>query len=127
MYNYSRPAATLRYGQTQLVASEATSGTLTEPAYLLDRLKDLRRSRQEGIDAALERDGLDALLFPETLGCWLPARAGYPSICVPAGYTPEGKPFGITFTGTAWSEPTLVKLGYAYEQATQLRKAPVLG
>jgi amidase len=126
MYNYSRPAATLRYGQTQLVASEATSGTLTEPAYLLDRLKDLRRSRQEGIDAALERDGLDALLFPETLGCWLPARAGYPSICVPAGYTPEGKPFGITFTGTAWSEPTLVKLGYAYEQATQLRKDPVL-
>ncbi|PAF20025.1 hypothetical protein CHH61_23235, partial [Shouchella clausii] len=55
------------------------------------------------------------------------AKAGYPSITVPAGYTPEGEPVGITFTGLAYSEPLLIKLAYAFEQATRHRKAPELG
>lgn len=126
-FNNQNPEATLRYGQTLLAESEATSGTLTEPAYLLDRLKDLRLSREEGLDAALDGNKLDALIFPATWGCWMPARAGYPSINVPAGYLPDGSPMGVTFTGRAWSEPTLVRLGYAFEQATLHRKAPNLG
>jgi amidase len=125
-FNAANPETCLRYGQTLLAGAEATSGTLTEPEYLLDRLSDIRQSRAEGIDAALQAHKLDALLCPASWGCWLPARAGYPSINVPAGYTGDGRPFGITFTGTAWSEPALVRLGYAFEQATQLRVPPAL-
>lgn len=125
-FNNRNPEATLRYGQTLLADADRTSGNLTEPEYLLDRLKDIRRSRQEGIDASLAAHKLDALLFPGSWGCWLPARAGYPSIIVPAGYTTEGKPMGVTFTGRAWSEPTLIRLGYAFEQATKHRVPPVL-
>jgi amidase len=126
-FNEGRPAAMLRYSQTFLVRSEATSGTLTEPAYLLDRAKDHRLAGAEGIDRTMERSRLDALLFPGAEGSWLPARAGYPSVTVPAGYTGEGRPFGVTFTGGAWSEPTLIRLAYAFEQATKSRRAPVLG
>lgn len=120
-----RPAAMLKYGQKLMVAAERTSGTLTEPEYIHDRLRDIRLAGPEGIDRTLERSRLDALLFPGSEGCWLPARAGYPSVTVPAGYTGEGRPFGVTFTGTAWSEPTLIKLAYAFEQATKARRAPV--
>ncbi|MFZ5824661.1 MAG: amidase [Bacillota bacterium] len=125
-FNEENPEAMLRYGQKLMAQAEATSGTLTEPEYLLDRLRDLRQTRSEGIDATLEEHRLDALLFPGTWGCWIPARAGYPSIQVPAGYTGDGRPFGITLTGPAWSEPTLIRLGYAYEQATLLRRPPQL-
>lgn len=125
-FNNRHPAAALKYGQTLLLAAEATSGTLTEPEYLLDRLKDLRLSQSEGIDHALAEHRLDGLLFPETSGCWVSARAGYPSISVPAGYTAGGEPFGVTFAGAAWSEPDLIKFGYAFEQATLHRVAPNL-
>lgn len=125
-FNNAHPEATLKYGQTLLAAAEATSGTLTEPEYLLDRLKDIRVTRTEGIDAILAQHKLDALLFPKSWGCWIPAKAGYPSINVPAGYTGEGHPFGITFTGKAWSEPALIRFGYAYEQATKHRVPPQL-
>lgn len=123
-FNESRPAAMLKYGQKLIVAAERTSGTLTEPEYLHDRLQDYRKAGPEGIDRTLERDRLDALLFPGSMGCWVAARAGYPSVTVPAGYTGESHPFGVTFTGTAWSEPALIKLGYAFEQATKLRRPP---
>ncbi|HLO02015.1 MAG TPA: amidase [Symbiobacteriaceae bacterium] len=121
-FNEGRPAAALKYGQTLLVAAERTRGTLTEPAYLLDRLKDQRLAGPEGIDAVMAAHRLDAILFPGSFGAWLPARAGYPSITVPGGYTSANHPLGITFTGTAWSEPTLIRLGYAFEQATKLRR-----
>jgi amidase len=124
-FNESRPAAMLKYGQQLIVAAEATSGTLTEPKYIHDRLKDQRLCGAEGIDRTMERSRLDALLFPGSYGCWMPARAGYPSVHVPVGYTAENHPFGVTFTGRAWSEPTLIRLAYAFEQATLGRKAPV--
>ena len=127
-FNDANPEAALKYGQTLLTLSESTSGRLTEPQYLNDRLKDIRQSRTEGIDAVMDAHGLDALLLPGSWGVWLPAKAGYPSICVPAGYYgEEGRPMGVTFTGRAWSEPTLIRMGYAYEQATKLRVPPKLG
>ncbi len=125
-YNAANPEAMLRYGQKLMAGSEATSGNLTEPAYIQDRLRDIRQTRQEGIDKTMAEHKLDALLFPATWGCWIPARAGYPSIQVPAGCAADGRPFGITLTGTAWSEPTLIRLAYAYEQATKLRRPPTL-
>jgi amidase len=125
-FNNANPEATLRYGQTLLAASEATSGRLTEPEYLLDRLKDLRGCGAEGIDRVLAEHKLDALFFAADWGDWIAARAGYPSINLPAGYTSEGYPFGVTFSGQAWSEPVLVRLAYAFEQVSRHRVPPVL-
>lgn len=123
-FNQANPEAMLRYGQSLLTLSEGLDMTSAE--YLGDRLKDLRYSRTEGIDAAMEQHRLDALLFPGAEMDWIPAAAGYPCVQVPGGFTSDGKPLGITFTGLAWSEPTLIKLAYGYEQASQMRKPPVL-
>lgn len=125
-FNNANPGATLKYGQTLLTAAEATSGTLTEPEYLLDRLKDLRLTGPEGIDAALAEHRLDALLFPGSSGCWVGARAGYPTVIVPAGYTSDGRPMGISFASTAWTEGRLIRFAYAFEQVTQRRVPPAL-
>jgi amidase len=54
----------------------------------------------------------------------MPAKAGYPSVIVPGGYLENGSPFGVTFTGLAWSEPALIRLAYAFEQATKWRRPP---
>lgn len=125
-FNNAHAEACLKHGQAVLESSEATSGTLTEPEYLNSRLQDIRLAGAEGIDAVLEREQLDALVLPGSWGCWVAARAGYPSVSVPAGYMPDGVPMGLTFTGTAWSEGALIRLAYAFEQATRLRKPPVL-
>ncbi|WP_242771684.1 amidase family protein [Brevibacillus parabrevis] len=125
-FNRKHEARALRFGQSVLEQSEQTSGTLTDPAYLRQRLYDLEMSQRQGIDAALKEHDLDALLFPGDTGCDIAAKAGYPSIALPAGYTAQGKPFGIMLTGLAFSEPALLRMGYAYEQATLLRVPPVL-
>ncbi|MCC2683144.1 MAG: amidase [Paenibacillaceae bacterium] len=122
--NLHHPEA-LRYGQSLLLKAEyETSGTLTEAEYLKDRLRDWRASREEGIDKALIEHRLDALFAPDFSDA--PAVAGYPAIIVPAGYKADGKPFGVSFTGDAFSEPTLLRLAYAFEQATKSRVAPSL-
>ncbi|TVY07293.1 amidase family protein [Paenibacillus cremeus] len=128
VYNAKHFEKTLKYGQVHLMAAEETSGTLTEAQYLEDRMRDLRLSREEGIDFVLAEHRLDALLFPTTTGAAIAAKAGYPSVAVPGGYTSsDGKPFGICFTGSAYSEPTLIKLAYAFEQAGEpLRVPPIL-
>ena len=98
-----------------------------------------RLSRAEGIDAVLRRFDLDALVMPTTGppakidlirgdsyggGSSTPAAlAGYPAISVPAGFA-FGLPVGLTFMGTAWSEPTLLRLAHAYEQASRVRRPP---
>ena len=67
---------------------------------------------------------LDALVFPGWSGAAIGAKAGYPSVIVPAGYTAEGAPIGLTFLGRAWSEPTLLRIAHAFESATRLRRPP---
>ena len=91
----------------------------------------MRASRAFGLDAYLDGYRLDAVLFPGTTGAPIAAKAGYPSVQVPAGFvagsrdkdTPE-YPYGATFAGRAWSEPTLMRVAYAFEQATEARRPP---
>jgi len=123
-YNFRHPGAMLRYGQTLLVAAETASGTLTEPEYTRALAHGLWRATVCGIDAAIAAERLTALVFPGNYGAGISARPGYPSVCVPAGYTQDGRPIGITFTSVAWSEPELIALAYAYEQATCHRRPP---
>ena len=96
-------------------------------------------AREKGIDATLDKYKLDALVAPTGAPAWPTdlvngdhdtggssgpaALAGYPHVTVPAGYV-FGLPVGISFFGRAWSEPTLIKLAYAFEQATKFRKKP---
>jgi amidase len=126
------------FGQDILVRSEAR-GPLTERAYLDALEKNHRLTRAEGIDAVMDKHQLDALVAPTAGPSWLTdhvtgdhdtggssalaAVAGYPNINVPAGFI-FGMPVGISFFGRAWSEPALIKIAYAFEQATRLRKAP---
>jgi amidase len=125
-FNRERPHLALRYGQTILEEAEALSGRLVEPAYWEARLRDIRVARG-AIDGALQSQRLDALLFAGSAGAGVAAKAGYPSITVPGGYGPDGRPVGITFTGTAFAEPTLVRLAAALEAATGYRRPPALG
>jgi amidase len=94
---------------------------------------DIHATRTLGIDAYMDAHRLDAILFPENRGAAVAAKAGYPSVQVPAGMVagtgPGGQatpdyPFGATFTGRAWSEPVLLRLAYAFEQATMARRLP---
>ena len=86
-------------------------------------------TRTLGLDAYLDGHQLDAVLFPGRNGAAIAAKAGYPSVLVPAGMiasagTPPEYPFGATFAGRAWSEPVLLRLAYAFEQATKARRMP---
>lgn len=74
----------------------------------------------------MEKYNLDAILFPSYIGSTICAKAGYPSIAIPAGYMESGRPFGITIASNAFSEGILIKLAYAFEQATKHRKIPNL-
>ena len=127
------------FGQETFIASEAR-GPLTDQAYLDARAACVELTRAKGIDATMDKFGLDALMGPSGGPAGLvdlatlsggggpgssrfPAVSGYPHITVPAGFH-LGLPVGISFYGRAWSEPVLIKLAYAFEQATMARKAP---
>ena len=125
-FNKKHEEKMLKYGQAVLLESETTSGSLTEAAYIEALEFDLYHSTKQGIDFALETYDLDAIVFPSDEGSHLSAKAGYPTIAVPAGYTSDGEPVGITFAGTAYSEPLLIQVAFAFEQITRFRKAPVL-
>ncbi|MEK3890178.1 amidase family protein [Bacillus sp. FSL K6-3431] len=126
LYNNDHPDEMLKYGQKLLEASEKTSGTLLEMEYIHTLEKELYLSREQGIDYALQKYKLDAILFAGDRGSDIAAKAGYPSVIVPAGFIPNGEPFGIMFTGTSFSEQILLKIAYAFEQATKHRQAPKL-
>lgn len=130
-FNAAHADLALRFGQDIFLAAEATRGDLKEPEYLSARAMDLKAARTLGLDTYMEENQLDAVLFPGNAGASIAAKAGYPSVLVPAGFTSgvAGKetpdyPIGATFTGRAWSEPTLLRIAYAFEQATLARRMP---
>ncbi len=127
-FNEANAEVALKYGQTRALAAEAkdlSPGSEDTIQYLLDRATDLRLSQEEGLDFYIDTYNLDAVFFPATRGASIGAKAGYPSILVPAGYQSDLAPYGITFLGKAYSEPTLIGLAYAYEQASLVRKSPL--
>jgi amidase len=130
-FNAAHADQALAFGQDIFLAAEATKGDLSEPEYASARAMDLHASRTLGLDAYMDRHRLDAVLFPGAAGAAIAAKAGYPSVQVPAGFVSglNGKdtpdyPLGATFTGRAWSEPTLLRIAYAFEQATKARRLP---
>ncbi len=132
------------FGQ-QTMEKAQTKGPLTEQVYLDAMAKAKQQAGPEGIDAALAKDHLDALLAPSAgpafvidpvLGDHIPsadptiggasqpaAVAGYPSITVPAGWA-HGLPVGIVLFGAKWSEPTLISIAYGFEQHTHAWQPP---
>jgi amidase len=130
-FNAANANRALRFGQDIFLASEASQGGLDAIEYIAARRMDIRATRALGIDAYMDQHKLDAILFPGRNGAPIAAKAGYPSVQVPAGMidgvgltpTPD-YPFGATFTGRAWSEPVLLRLAYAFEQATKARRMP---
>jgi amidase len=126
------------FGQELFLKAQAR-GPLTEQAYLDALARNHRLSREEGIDAVMDRLQLDAIIAPttgpaqltdllwgdrDTGGCTTPAAvAGYPHITVPMGLV-DGLPVGISFFGRAWSEPKLLGLAFAFEQMANARKPP---
>lgn len=123
-WNEQNSEKALKYGQDSLKYRSQLDNPLKSQKYILESISDLYYSQNMGIDYALERYGLDSILFPSYVGADICARAGYPSIAVPAGFQDNGRAFGITFAGTAFSEPTLIRIAYAYEQKTKHRRMP---
>jgi amidase len=128
------------FGQETFIASQAR-GPLTDQAYIDARAKCIELTRTKGIDATMDKYKLDAMLGPsggiaslvDLAGgggggsgpgsSQFPAVSGYPHITVPAGFH-FGLPLGVSFYGRAWSEPVLLRVAYAFEQATKARRAP---
>jgi amidase len=127
----------IRYGQSRLDISDEVDLEKDRPRYEADRARDLLVSATNGIDAVLQKWQLDAILFPGSSGSGIAARPGYPSVIVPfallpneptppfpAGFAARPGPYGVSFTGAACSEPRLLALAYAFEQATKRRVPP---
>ena len=138
-FNKNNPNDNLPFfGQEWLERAQA-KGALTEPEYLEAREKVQRLAGKEGFDVAMDQNQLDALVAPTTTPAWKydlvngdqfrgssaksAAIMGYPLVSVPAGHA-QGLPVGITFMGRAWSEPAIIKLAFAFEQATKARRPP---
>jgi len=113
------------FGQEVFELSEQTSGNLSDPAYLSARADNLLFARTNGIDAALQKDKLDAIVAPTySFASSLPAVAGYPNLSIPIGLTPEGKPAGLWMYSGFLQEPKLIALAYDLEQAIKPRTQP---
>ena len=130
-FNEAHADKALRFGQDLFLAANATRGDLSEREYKSARAMDLLAARTRGMDAYMNRHKLDAVLFPGATGAAIAAKAGYPSVMVPGGFVSgaDGKdtpdyPLGVAFAGRAWSEHRLLRLAYAYEQASRMRKPP---
>ena len=140
-FNERQAAEELAYfGQERLIAAQS-KGPLSSMEYRRAHATARRLSRAAGIDRVLDGGNLDAILAPTGGPAWVTdlvngdhfggsssqfaAVAGYPNVTVPAGFV-HGLPVGVSFFGRAWSEPTLIRIAYAFEQATRHRRAPRL-
>lgn len=132
-------AGAIKYGQARLDISDEMDVEADRARYQADREKDLLLSATQGIDSVMTQHELDALLFPGSSGAAIAARPGYPTVIVPfgsvpneptppfpAGFNAKRAPYGVSFTGAACSEPRLIEIAYAFEQATNQRVAPAL-
>lgn len=140
-FNNQNAAQEMPYFGQDMFLKAQSKGPLTEREYIDALEKNHRLARLEGIDAVMDKNKLDALIAPTGGPAWVTdlitgdhfgggssnaaAVAGYPNISVTAGSI-FGLPVGISFFGRAWSEPKLLSIAYAFEQATQARKAPKL-
>lgn len=138
-FNQANAATSMPYFDQEIFLLAEAKGPLTDQAYVDARTLALRVSRDEGIDKTMTDNNLDAIVAPTGGPAWptdlvtgdhflggsstAAAAAGYPIVSVPAGDI-FGLPVGISFLGSAWSEPTLLGLAYAFEQATRHRQAP---
>jgi amidase len=137
-FNLAHQAAgAIKYGQSQLDISDEIDIDSDRARYEADRAKDVALAGTNGIDAAMKQNHLDALLFPGASGAAIAAKPGYPTVIVPFGMIPNDPtppfpfgfdakpaPYGVSFTGTACSEPRLIALAYAFEHATKRRVSP---
>ena len=138
-FNDAHPTQEMPFFGQELFVQSQSKGPLTSKDYR-DALEAAQRlTRKEGIDAIMDQHKLNALVAPSGGPAWLTdpvdgdsfgggsssaaAVAGYPGITVPASFI-FGLPVGISFFGRAWSEPTLIRIAYAFEQATKVRKPP---
>ncbi len=136
-----RKAGAIKYEQANLDISDEMDVEQDRTRYEADRAKDILLAGTRGIDAALQASQLDALLFPGASGAAIAAKPGYPTVMVPfafvpnvpfgpnaptfpEGFGPKPQPYGVSFTGTACTEPRLIELAFAFEQATKKRVAP---
>ena len=130
-------AGAIKYGQAQLDISDEMDVDGDRTRYQADRERDLLLSATQGIDAVMNQYELDALLFPGSSGFVIAAKPGYPTVIVPFGVVPNAPtppfpesfnakpaPYGVSFSGTACSEPRLLELAYAFEQTTKRRIPP---
>jgi amidase len=130
-------ANAIRFQQSRLDISDEVDLVADKARYDADRAKDLRLSRDQGIDAVLKAHRLDAFITPGSSGAGVAARAGYPIIAVPFGMVPNAPaqpfpagfdarpaPYGVGFVGAQCSEPKLIEIAYAFEQATRKRVPP---
>ena len=130
----------IKYGQANLDVSDEIDLEKDRARWEADRAKDIRLGGTHGIDEVMNAHKLDALFFPGASGAGLAAKPGYPTVIVPFGmvvpvvppnqpaypesFTPKPAPYGVSFTGMACSEPKLIELAYAFEQATKKRVPP---
>jgi amidase len=127
----------IKYGQAQFDISDEMNLVADRARYEADRAKDIFLARTHGIDEAMTIHKLDALIFPGSSGAGISAKAGHPTVIVPfgvvpnaptpafpAGFNAKDQPYGVSFAGTACTEPRLIELAYAFEQATRRRVPP---
>ncbi len=127
----------IKYGQARLDISDEMDVEKDKARYLTDQAKDVLLTKTNGIDAVMATHKLDAILFPGASGSGISARPGYPTVLVPfaqvpnapdppfpAGFDARPVPYGVSFAGMACSEPKLLALAYAFEQATKKRVPP---